>query len=81
MPNTMPATKILPSLSGDADSVNWFPEVTEVSGDPFTGCLEIRAGQVHLVPYMLPVSGHTNAIPRRPGIRPSIDRRAHSEES
>jgi hypothetical protein len=47
-----------PTIKIDAESavtgqnINWFPQV-EVSGPPFKGCLEIRAGRVYLV---LPVT-------------------------
>ena len=60
--------------------VNWFPEVIEISGEPLTGFLEIRAGQVHLVREMLPVSDRIDAIRHRPDTESSTDRRVPAAE-
>jgi hypothetical protein len=61
--------------------INWYTEAAEISGDPFKGYLEIRAGRVYLVREMLPVSDHTDATHRRPDIGLNIDRRARGAES
>jgi hypothetical protein len=46
--------------------VNWFPSVIAITGEPVTLCLEIREGEVRLVPQNECPSGHSHDAYRNP---------------